>query len=147
MLLPGRAEAKLLSNLSAGPPGNLLPESCGDLLFWRQVLQELNLNGTPRSMIEIDAGQGHLLQWLSHNYRPGCSWRGFAPSKCRTRCDTLRAICDQAVEKVMQSGSAETDGDLDAHVANRKSKHEETLCKLKEVLANTIVASAPLDCV
>ena len=98
-------------------------------------------------MIEIDAGQGHLLQWLSHNQRPGCSWRGFAPSKCRTRCDTLRAICDQAVEKVMQSGSAETDGDLDAHVANRKSKHEETLCKLKEVLANTIVASAPLDCV
>lgn len=145
MLVHRSAKAKLLSNLSAGPPGNLLPESCGDLQFWRQVLQELNLNETPRTMIEIDAGQGHLLQWLSQNYRPGCSWRGFAPAKCRSRCDNLRAMCDVAVEKVMETASNDPAGDVDDPSACRKTKHEDILNKLKEVLANSSVASMPLD--
>ena len=129
-------EAKVLLNMSASASGPLLDHTIGDALFWQTLFSQLRIcpEVSPISVVELDAGHGHVLGLVSKH--PNCKWFGLIPRKSRSRVELLKNLVSDAVVSGMAAVKNEA-------AASRETHHTKIVTQLMTIWADNAIQALP----
>lgn len=129
-------EAKALLNMPASASGPLLEHTIGNALFWQTLFSQLRIcpEVSPISVVELDAGHGHVLGLVSKH--PNSKWFGLIPRKSRSRVELLKKLVNDAAVSGMAAVKDEA-------AASREACHTKIVKQLMAIWADSAIQAAP----